>query len=94
MGGLVQQDQLQGDYEQLSSDLLIWIQKTIEWLINRNFPNSLREMQDELLAFNEYRKSDKPPKYKEKGELEALFFAIQTKRNAMRRKAYVPPEGK
>lgn len=50
-------------------------------------------MQDELLAFNGYRKSDKPPKYKEKGELEALFFAIQTKRNAMRRRIYVPPEG-
>uniref|UniRef100_A0A915EMN4 Spectrin beta chain n=1 Tax=Ditylenchus dipsaci TaxID=166011 RepID=A0A915EMN4_9BILA len=93
VGGLVQQDQLQDDYEQLSSDLLIWIQRTIEWLTNRNFPNSLREMQDELLAFNEYRKVDKPPKYKEKGELEALFFAIQTKRNAMRRKNYLPPEG-
>ncbi|KAI1720497.1 spectrin repeat domain-containing protein [Ditylenchus destructor] len=93
VGGLVQQDQLQDDYEQLSSDLLIWIQKTIEWLTNRDFPNSLREMQNELLAFNEYRKVDKPPKYKEKGELEALFFAIQTKRTAMRRKPYLPPEG-
>lgn len=50
-------------------------------------------MQTQLLAFNEYRKSDKPSKYKEKGDLEALFFAIQTKRSAMRRKPYQPPEG-
>lgn len=77
----------------MSSELLIWIQRTIEWLNNRDFPNGLREMQSQLLAFNEYRKSNKPPKYKEKGDLEALFFAIQTKRNAMRKKPYQPPEG-
>ena len=32
-------------------------------------------------------------RYKEKGELEALFFTIQTKRKAMGRKAYTPPQG-
>uniref|UniRef100_A0A1I7X9L2 Spectrin beta chain n=1 Tax=Heterorhabditis bacteriophora TaxID=37862 RepID=A0A1I7X9L2_HETBA len=31
--------------------------------------------------------------YKEKGELEALFFTIQTKRKAMGRKQYIPPHG-
>ncbi|KAI6229996.1 Spectrin repeat-containing domain protein [Aphelenchoides fujianensis] len=31
--------------------------------------------------------------YQEKGELEALFFAIQTKRKAMGRRAYAPPHG-
>lgn len=50
-------------------------------------------MQQELADFNNYRKVEKPPKYKEKGELEALFFDIQTKRNAYKRKAYVPPAG-
>lgn len=107
VGGLMQQDQLQDDFEQISSDLLLWIQHTIDWLNDRRFPNSLREMQDQLVAFNEYRKHEKPPKYKvsmlfslssshcfkEKGELEAIFFAIQTKRKAMGRKAYIPPQG-
>lgn len=32
-------------------------------------------------------------RYKEKGELEALFFTIQTKRKAMGRKPYAPPQG-
>ncbi|KJH48207.1 spectrin repeat-containing domain protein [Dictyocaulus viviparus] len=32
-------------------------------------------------------------RYKEKGELEALFFTIQTKRKAMGRKQYAPPQG-
>lgn len=50
-------------------------------------------MQDQLAKFNDYRKHEKPPKYKEKGELEALFFAIQTKRKAMKLKAYNPPQG-
>lgn len=90
---MAEQDALQNEYEQLASELLIWIQNTIKWLNNRNFPNSLREMQSQLLEFNEYRKNDKPPKYKEKGELEALFFAIQLKRCAMRRKPYQPQEG-
>ncbi|KAI6237537.1 hypothetical protein M3Y95_00275500 [Aphelenchoides besseyi] len=93
VGGLMQQDQLQDDFELVSSDLLVWIQQTINWLTDRNFPNSLREMQTELAAFNDYRKNEKPSKYKEKGELEALFFAIQTKRKAMGRRAYAPPQG-
>jgi spectrin beta len=93
VGDMMQQDQLQDEFEQLSSDLLVWIQRTIQWLTDRNFPNSLREMQDQLLMFNEYRKNEKPSKYKEKGELEAVFFAIQTKRKAMKRKVYNPPHG-
>jgi len=32
-------------------------------------------------------------RYKEKGDLEALFFAIQTKEKAMRMKIFVPNQG-
>src|SRR5690606_19280858 len=74
-------------------DLLEWIKKTIRWLEDRRFPNSLRDMREQLIQFNNYRKTDKPPKYNEKGELEVLFFDIQTKRKAMGRGAYIPPEG-
>lgn len=84
---------MQEEYEQICSDLLAWIQQTIKWLNNRNFPNGLKEMQEELAFFNRYRKEDKPSKYKEKGDLEALIFLIQTKRTAMRLPAYVPAEG-
>uniref|UniRef100_A0A914XIB6 Spectrin alpha chain n=1 Tax=Plectus sambesii TaxID=2011161 RepID=A0A914XIB6_9BILA len=70
-----------------------WITETIKQLNNHRFPNSLKGIQDELVRFKNYRTQDKPPKYKEKGELEALFFTIQTKRKAMGRKPYIPPEG-
>ncbi|KAK0410555.1 hypothetical protein QR680_005192 [Steinernema hermaphroditum] len=93
VGGLLDSDQLQGDFEQISSDLLEWIQRTIAWLNDHRFPNNLKNIQDCLTQFKSYRTVEKPPKYKEKGELEALFFTIQTRRKAMRRKAYVPPQG-
>ncbi|VIO98093.1 probable spectrin beta chain, putative [Brugia malayi] len=93
VGSLMSSDQLQEDYEALCSELLLWIQQTITMLNDRKFPNSLKGIQDQLLAFKNYRTVEKPPKYKEKGELEALFFTIQTKRKAMGRKPYVPPAG-
>uniref|UniRef100_A0A915PUP8 Spectrin beta chain n=1 Tax=Setaria digitata TaxID=48799 RepID=A0A915PUP8_9BILA len=93
VGSLMSSDQLQEDYEALCSELLLWIQQTIAMLSDRRFPNSLKGIQDELLAFKNYRTVEKPPKYKEKGELEALFFTIQTKRKAMGRKPYVPRPG-
>ncbi|KAI3422187.1 hypothetical protein GPALN_012720 [Globodera pallida] len=93
VGELVEQDGMQEDYEQMAADLLGWIRLTIRWLSARHFPNNLTDLREELANFNRFRKEEKPPKYREKGELEALFFAIQTKRNASRRKAYTPPEG-
>ncbi|VDN21104.1 unnamed protein product [Gongylonema pulchrum] len=93
VGSLMSSDQLQEDYEMLCSELLLWIQKTIAMLNDRRFPNSLKGIQDELLSFKNYRTAEKPPKYKEKGELEALFFTIQTKRKAMGRKPYIPKQG-
>lgn len=56
-------DQLQEDYEALCSELLLWIQQTIAMLNDRKFPNSLKGIQDELLAFKNYRTVEKPPKY-------------------------------
>lgn len=50
-------------YEQLTSDLLEWIQMKIKELENHNFPNSLEGIQRELLAFKKYRTVEKPPKY-------------------------------
>ncbi|GMT09275.1 hypothetical protein PFISCL1PPCAC_572, partial [Pristionchus fissidentatus] len=94
VGKIMSADASEEDYETISSDLLAWIRDAIKALSSRNFPNSLYGIQEQLILFNQFRNADKPPKYKEKGELEALFFTIQTKRKAMSRKAYVPPQGK
>ena len=93
VGKLIESETMEDDYEHVSSDLLRWIRETIVMLDSRKFPNSLQGMREELDKFNRFRTEEKQPKYKEKGELEALFFTIQTKRNAMKRKPYVPPEG-
>lgn len=76
VGELVAQDDMQGDYEQLASDLLEWIQRTIGWLRDRQFPNSLRELRDELAHFNQFRKEEKPPKYREKGEVSRVVYLL------------------
>ena len=93
VGSLMHHEQMEHDFEQISSDILEWIRQTIRWLNDRRFPNSLREMREQLVHFNNYRKTEKPPKYQEKGDLEALFFDIQTQRKAMGRPSYNPPEG-
>uniref|UniRef100_A0A0N5AM27 Spectrin beta chain n=1 Tax=Syphacia muris TaxID=451379 RepID=A0A0N5AM27_9BILA len=93
IGGLMAVDRMQDEYESLCSDLLYWIHHTVAELTDRSFPNSLKGIQELLIQFKNYRTVEKPPKYKEKGDLEALFFTIQTKRKAMHRKPYVPPQG-
>ncbi|GFR08930.1 spectrin beta chain, non-erythrocytic 1 [Trichonephila clavata] len=86
-------DKLKNNYEMFTTNLLQWIQMKIRELDNRNFPNSLEGIQKELLKFKEYRTIEKPPKYKERSEIEALLFAIQTKMKALGQPLYVPCEG-
>nr|AAD01616.1 non-erythrocyte beta spectrin [Mus musculus] len=81
-------------YETLASDLLEWIEQTIIILNNRKFANSLVGVQQQLQAFNTYRTVEKPPKFTEKGNLEVLLFAIQSKMRANNQKVYMPREGK
>ena len=50
-------------YETLTSDLLEWIEQTIEQLSEREFANTRQGVQQQLAAFNNYRTVEKPPKY-------------------------------
>lgn len=50
------------EYEGLTSDLLKWIENTIDNLGDREFANSLVGVQQQLLQFNNYRTVEKPPK--------------------------------
>nr|XP_022333961.1 spectrin alpha chain, non-erythrocytic 1-like isoform X4 [Crassostrea virginica] len=81
------------DYETLTSSLLEWIRYTIQKLNDRNFPNSLDGVQKELGRFKTYITQEKPPKYRERGNIEAQFFSIQAKLKANGQKLYTPPEG-
>ncbi|XP_049531966.1 spectrin beta chain, non-erythrocytic 1 isoform X2 [Anopheles darlingi] len=91
---LMDADKKKMQFEHLITDLLSWIRaKTVE-LEKRNFPNSVEGIQGELLAFKEYRTVEKPPKYKERSEIEALYFHVNTLLKSLNQPHYTPQDGK
>ncbi|XP_046630760.1 spectrin beta chain, non-erythrocytic 1-like isoform X4 [Daphnia pulicaria] len=93
VGQMMEADRLKENYCQLSSDLLEWIQHKLVQLDDRQFPNRIEGIQGQLLDFKQYRTVEKPPKYKERSEIEALFFATNTQLATLRQPSFIPPEG-
>ncbi|XP_012530663.2 spectrin alpha chain isoform X3 [Monomorium pharaonis] len=93
VGQMMDADKMKIHYEQLTTDLLEWIKMKTELLESRSFPNSLEGIQRELLAFKQYRTVEKPPKYKERSEIEALYFHINTRLKSLNQPAFTPQEG-
>jgi len=62
IGGLVDLEQMQDDYERLVTDLLEWIHAKIGELNDRNFSNSLVGIKRDMANFTNYRLQEKPPK--------------------------------
>ncbi|XP_027197243.2 spectrin beta chain, non-erythrocytic 5 kst [Dermatophagoides pteronyssinus] len=91
---LMEIDRLQLNYELLTTNLLNWIQMKIHQLDKRESFANLDQIQNEFARFKDYRTVEKPPKYRERSEIEALLFNIQTKRKALGQVLYLPPEGK
>ncbi|XP_037941543.1 spectrin beta chain isoform X2 [Teleopsis dalmanni] len=94
VGIAMENDKMIQDYENFTSDLLKWIETTIDTLGERDFVNSLVGVQGQLAQFSNYRTIEKPPKFVEKGNLEVLLFTLQSKMRANNQKPYTPKEGK
>ncbi|KAG9510173.1 Spectrin beta chain, partial [Fragariocoptes setiger] len=94
VGKAMANDKMVQEYENLTSKLLEWIESTITNLSDRQFPNSLIKVQQQLTQFNKYRRNEKPPKFREKGDLEIKLFDIQSCMRANNQKPYTPGEGK
>ena len=82
LGGMMDIDGMQHNYDRLVTDLLDWINSTINKLNDRHFPNNQDGIQRDMAKFTEYRLKEKPLKFKERDNIEALFFSIQAKRKA------------
>ena len=55
-------DKMKNEYDILTSDLLKWIEETINDLSDRSFSNTLVGMQHLMADFKIYRTVEKPPK--------------------------------
>ncbi|CAM5151113.1 unnamed protein product [Natator depressus] len=87
-------DDLKFQYEQMISELLKWIKQKVVELDDRHFPNSIQDMWMLMANFKTFRTVEKPPKYQERGMIEAHFFHIRTKQRANNQWPYLPPEGR
>lgn len=86
-------DKMVSDYELNVRQLLEWIRRKTEELKDRHFPNSLELMQKEMTTFKQYRTVEKPVKFKERSDTDALLFQLYIKQKQHGFRKYTPPEG-
>ena len=87
-------DKMINNYESFTSNLLAFIESVTAVLGDKQFVNSLREVQKQLGHFNAYKNAEKPPKFMEKSNLEVLLFTLQSKMSTQDKVPCTPKESK
>eukprot|EP00052_Salpingoeca_macrocollata_P018860 m.155408 g.155408 ORF g.155408 m.155408 type:complete len:878 (-) comp20807_c8_seq1:31-2664(-) len=87
-------ERLIAEYEEMASNLLAWINATIERLSARPTLDTVQVCQQQMQEWASHRAEEFPPKLEEKGNLENHYSSLQTKLRLSGRPAYVPSEGK
>lgn len=92
---LVDTEKMENNYENSVLELLVWTNKKAKELGDFAFPNSLDGIRLLTLKFNkEYMTLEKPPRYKAKSEVEALFYSINMNLSSKGYPKYVAPDGR
>ena len=96
-GDLMENERLKNDYEAKAKEWCEWADGKIDQLEKdkeaADSTNSVEDIQKLLDDIADFRKNEKPPKSKEKGELESIYANLQTNLRRSKRPPYVPPEG-
>ena len=83
-------DLLKIEYEAMSEQLCIWIVEKTKTMMKRQFSNQIEELKKGLKQINLYLLKEKPAKYKEKIEIEAMFLSIMENMRLLNQDPYIP----
>ncbi|KAL3313400.1 Spectrin beta chain, non-erythrocytic 1 [Cichlidogyrus casuarinus] len=78
-------------YETSVNDLLAWIYTMIEELDDRAFASELIRVQQQMVAFTNYRLLEKPPRLTQKANLEVEIFNLRNRMQSVNLRLYNPP---
>ncbi|XP_054709348.1 spectrin beta chain-like [Uloborus diversus] len=77
---IIENDKLKTNFSKEARNLVEWVNKKVNEFSSLPPLQSLKEIQEEISNFKDYRIKEKPKRYDQKNETEALLFAIQMKR--------------
>lgn len=89
----VEMEAEQSDFMVSLTDLLRWAEEKAAELRLRDFPNSVQGVQGLLAEFKQYRTVEKPPRFVQKGTLDAKLFNIQASRRRAGRPLFAMAAG-
>eukprot|EP01100_Stratorugosa_tubuloviscum_P003200 TRINITY_DN1760_c0_g1_i1.p1 TRINITY_DN1760_c0_g1~~TRINITY_DN1760_c0_g1_i1.p1 ORF type:complete len:1545 (+),score=896.95 TRINITY_DN1760_c0_g1_i1:60-4637(+) len=88
-----QTEAMKDEYGNRARGLADWMDDSINKLNDRDFGNSLADIQTKLDNQNKFKFEEKPPKAVEKSDVEALFNNLTLKLKNNNRPAFTAPEG-